>query len=139
MARRQLHALRRNEVDERIMRGRGGQMHSVHHALIGLRAGDREHVWILRANLVRLRAHAAGDDDFSVFTERRANRLQRFALGRIQKAAGVHDHCVGPVMALGQLISFRPQAGEDALGIDQSLRAAEGDEGNTGGGAGRLI
>ena len=45
-------------------------------------------------------------------------------------AAGVDDARIRPVMALGKLITLRPQPREDAFRIHQRLRAAERNEGN---------
>ena len=139
MARRQLHALRRHEIDERIVRGRRGFVHRLHDALVGLRPGDREHVGERGADLLGLRAHAAGDDHLAVLAQRRADGLQRLALGGIEEAAGVHDDRVGARMRLGEFVPLRPQARDDALGIHERLGAAEGDEGDArrGLGAGR--
>ena len=42
-------------------------MHGFQHALILLRAGDREYAGMHGRDLFRLRAHAAGDDHLAVF------------------------------------------------------------------------
>ena len=80
---------------------------------------------------IRLGTEAAGDNDFAVFVERRTNGIQRFVTGRIKETAGVDDDHIGTVMLAGDFIAFGAQAGDDALGIDQCLGAAEGNKGNT--------
>ena len=128
VARRQLHALRRHEVDERIVRRRRGLVHGRDHALVLLRPGDREHVREAVADLLRLGAHAAGDDHLAVLGHGFADGVERFRLGAVEEAAGVDDHHVGAVMLLRQLVPLRAQLRDDALGIHQGLRAAKGDE-----------
>ena len=99
MARRELHALRGHQVDERVVRrGRGG-VHRRHDALVGLRAGDRRDVGKGVADRLGLGAHAAGDDDPAVLAQRRADRLERFGLGAVEKTAGVDDDRVGAGVA----------------------------------------
>ena len=128
VARRQLHALRRQEIDEGLVRRRRCLVHGGHDALIGLRPGDREHVRMLLADQFGRRAHAAGDDDLAVFLQRRADGAQRLVARRIQEAAGVHDDQVGAVMLARDLVALGAQARQDALGIDKRLRATETDE-----------
>ena len=76
-------------------------MHGLDHALVLLRAGDGEHVRIVRDDLLGLRAHAAGDDDLAVLVKRLADRGQRLRLGAVEKAAGVDDHEVGALVRRG--------------------------------------
>ena len=135
MARGQLDALGRHQIQIGIMGGRGGLMHGLHHALVGLRAGDGQHAGIGLADGAGLGAHAAGDDHLAILVERRADGGEGFRLGGIEEAAGVDHHGVGPRMAAGQLIALGAQAGDDPFGINQRLGAAKGDEGNLGGGA----
>jgi hypothetical protein len=77
--------------------------------------------------------HAAGNDDLAVFGHGSADGRQRFSLGAVEKAAGIDDGEVGAGMVAGQLVAFRAQPRDDALGIDQCLRATERNEGNAGG------
>jgi hypothetical protein len=109
-----------------------GRRHSLvdgrDHRFVGLRARDRQHVRELIADLLRLGAHAAGHDDLAVFRHGFADGLEGLGLGAVEEAAGVDDHHVGPVMLLGQLVTLGAKLGDDALGIDQGLRAAEGYE-----------
>jgi hypothetical protein len=44
--------------------------------------------------------------------------------GRINEAAGVDDDKIGAVMFAGDFVAFSAQARDDALGINQSLRAS---------------
>ncbi len=115
------------------MRRRGGAVHRVEYALVLLRAGDREHARMHGGDFLRLGAHAAGDDDFAVLGHGGADGGERFRLRAVEKAAGIDDGEVGAGMVAGQLIAFRTQPRDDALGIDQRFRAAERNEGNAGG------
>ncbi|MGY4418851.1 hypothetical protein ACVWY2_001276 [Bradyrhizobium sp. JR6.1] len=126
VARCQLDALRRHQVEVRIMRRRQRAVHGVQHALILLRSRDRQHAGIGALDLLRLGAHAAGDDDLAVLGHGLADRRERFLLGAVEEAAGVDDDDVGAVMLARQFIAFRAQPGDDALGIDQRLGAPQG-------------
>ncbi len=113
--------------------GRGHRLvHGGDHRFVGLGPGHREEVRIFLANFLGLRAHATGDDDAAVLGHGLADGRERFGLGRIEEAAGVDDDDVSPVMSACELIAFRPQMREDALGIHQRLGAAEGDERDLG-------
>ena len=143
MARRQLDARLGDQVDERMVRRRRGGAHRRHHALIGLRAGDRRDVGVGVADLLGLGAHAAGDDHLAVLGHRRADRVERLLLGAVEEAAGVDDHRVGAGVALRKFVALGAQPGEDALAVDQRLGAAERNErdarrrlGRIGGGVG---
>src|SRR4029077_10372189 len=111
-------------------------MHRVEAPLVLLRPGDREHAGMYGRDLLRLGAHAAGDDDLAVLGHGGADGGERFRLRAVEKAAGIDDDEIGAGMVARQLITLRPQPGDDALGIDQCLRAAERNEGNAGGGGG---
>ena len=130
MARRQLHPLFGNEVEERVVRRRSDVVHRRHDALIGLRPRDRRDVRERLADRLRFRAHATRHDHAPVLRHRRADRLQRLLLGAVQEAAGVDDDGVSPGMAPGELVALRAQLRQDPLGIHQRLRTAEGNEGN---------
>ena len=110
-------------------------MHGLHHAVVGLRARDGEHAGVCGHDLLWLGAHAARHDHLAVLLEPRADRGERFRLGAVEKAAGVDNDGVGARVGLGQFVAFGAKPGDDALGIDQRLGAAERDEGNAGGGA----
>jgi len=128
VARRQLDALRRHQVEERVVRRRHRLVHRGDHALVLLRPGDGEDARMRRADLLGLRAHAAGDDDAAVLGQRLADRAERLGLRRIEEAAGVHHHHVGAGVVLGDLVALGAQLRQDAFRIDERLRAAEADE-----------
>ena len=83
---------------------------------------------MLFADHVGLGAEAAGDDDAAVFRQRVADGVERLVARRIQEAAGVDDDQVGAVMLARDLVAFGAQPRDDALGIDERLRASEADE-----------
>ena len=93
-----------------------------------LRSADGQHAGVRFADLLGLLAEAAGDDDFAVLGQRLADRVQRFGHRRVDEAAGVDHHHVGVVVGLDDVVALDPELGEDALGIDQRLGAAEADE-----------
>jgi len=128
VARRELDALRRHQVDERMVARRHRPVHRVDHAFVLLRAGDGEDVGKPPGDLLRLRAHAPRDDHFPGISERGADGIERLRLGAVEKAAGVDDHEVGAVVPPCKLITLRTQPRDDALGIDQRLGAAERDK-----------
>jgi hypothetical protein len=125
-------ARRRQQVHERVVPGRQRGMHRLHHAGVVLRAADRQHVRVRMADQFGALAQAAGDDDLAVRRQRLADRVERFGHRRIDEAAGIDHHHVGVVVGRHQVVAFHPQLGEDALGIDQGLRAAEADEADPG-------
>ena len=132
MARRELDALRRHEIEERIVRRRDRLMDGADDAFVGLRAADRQHVGIGAANRLRFGAHAARDDDFAVFFKRGADRRERFGLGAVEKAAGIDDDGIGAGVGAGQLIAFGAQPRDDSLAVDESFGTAERNEGDFG-------
>ena len=77
--------------------------------------------------VVRLLAHAAGDDHPAVLGNRLADRLEAFLLGAVEEAAGVDQHDVGAGVVGAHRIAVGAQPGQDALGIDQRLGTAEAD------------
>ena len=89
---------------------------------------------MLLADHVRLRAETPGDDDAAVLRQRVADRLERLVACGIQEAAGVDDDEIGAVMLARDLVALGAQPGDDALGIDQRLGAAEADEADAWGG-----
>ena len=115
------------------MRPRHCAMHGLDHALVLLRAGDREHAGIAPRDLFGLGAHAAGDDHLAVLRQRLADGIERFRLCRIEESAGIDDREVGALVRARELVALRAQARDDALAIDQRLGAAERDEADFGG------
>ena len=132
MARRQLHALRRHEIQKGLMLGRQMLVHRGDDFFIALRPGDLEHLRMPVENLLRLRSQAPGDDDFAVLGQRFADRIERLIHGGIDEAAGVHHHEIRRAVARGHLVPFGAQAREDALRIDERLGASQADEAHFG-------
>ena len=82
-------------------------------------------------------AEAAGDDHLAVSRQRLADRVERFVHRAVDEAAGVDDDQVGALVGADDVIALGAQLREDALGIDQRLGAAEGDEADAGRGCHR--
>jgi hypothetical protein len=127
MTRRQLDALGRGEIDQRIVRGGQRLVHGLDHLLVLVRAGDGQHVRMDGADRRLVRAHAAGHDHAAVLGQRLADRLQRFRLGAVEEAAGIDQHHVGAVVVRRDRVALGAQLGQDAFAVDQGLRAAEAD------------
>src|SRR5690606_18619277 len=135
VARRELDALRRHQVDIRVVvrLRRRGLVHRAYHFFILLRAGHRQHAGMDLADDRFLDAHAAGDDHLAVLGDGFADGLQRFGLGAVDEAAGVDHHHVGVIVFGRDLVALGAQLGQDAFGIDQGFRAAQADEADFGG------
>jgi hypothetical protein len=135
--RRQAQALRRQQVDVRVVPARGWcrqvLLHGGDDVRIRVRTRHGQHLRVAVQNLIRLGAEAAGHNDPAVLGQRLADGVERFLLGGVDEAAGVHDHQIGAVVAAGQLIPTAAQLGHDALGIHQRLGAAQADEADLGG------
>jgi hypothetical protein len=139
MPRRQLDALRRHQVQERVVRRRQVLVHRRHHLLVALRPCGLQHLRVLRADEIGFgRAQAAGDDDLAVLRHRLADGVQRFMDGGIDEAAGVHHHEVGVLVGRRDLVTLDLELGQDALGIHQRLGTAEADEADLGRARGRV-
>jgi hypothetical protein len=124
--------LRRHQVDERVVAGRHGPMHGRQQALVLLWPGDRQHFGILRRDLLGLGTQATGHDDLAVLGHGFADCRERLLLRAVEEAAGIDDYDVGILVLADQGITFRPQPGNDPLGIDQRLRTAERHEAHGG-------
>ena len=111
MARRQLHALRRYEVEERLMLRRQMLVHRGDHLFVALRTGDLEHLRMPVENLLRLCSQAARDDHFAVLGQRFADRIERFIDRGIDEAAGIDDNQVGRAVARGHLVALPRASG----------------------------
>ena len=109
----------------RIVGRRQRAMHGIEHALILLRSRDRQHARIGFFDRFRFRAHAARDDHLAVLGHGFTDGAERFLLGAIEEAAGIDDDKVGTVVLACELIAFRPQPRDDALGIHQRLGAPQ--------------
>ena len=129
MARREPHALAGNEIDELVARRGRCFAHRRHHAVEFLRTGDRRNIGESVADRLGLRAHAAGDDHLAVLVHGFADRGQGFRLGAVEKTAGVDDDRVRAGVGARKLVTFGAKSREDALAVDERLRAAERDEG----------
>ena len=122
---RQPQALRRHQLEEGRVRRRDGGVDRLQHRLVLVRPGDGHHLGVDARIADGVGAQAAGDDDLAVLLDRLADRLQRLGPRADQEAAGVdHDH-VGRVVGRRDRVALGPQPGDDALGIDQGLGAAE--------------
>ena len=99
-------------------------VHRGDHFLVALRAGDFQHLRMPREDFLGLRAEATGDDHLAVLGQRFADGLERLIDRGIDEAAGVHDHEIGGAIARRDFVALGAQAREDALGIDQCLRAS---------------
>ncbi len=126
--RREPDALRRHEVGEGVVRLGQVAMHRVHDLLGGVRAGDREHLGVRGEDHVVLGAEAAGDDHLAVLGERLADRVERLLDRGVDEAAGIDDDQVGVVVAARDRVALGAQPGQDVLGVDGRLGAAEGNE-----------
>ena len=126
----QLDALGRNQIGERVVLLFLGHelVNSPNHLFVGMGTGNRQNTGVGLADPVGFDSHAAGDDDFPVFTDGLTNRIQGFLLGSINKATGIHHHDIGVVIGGDHVIPIEPELGEDALRIHEGLGAAQADE-----------
>ncbi len=131
--RRQPHAgiVFGNQRTERIGLRRHDIVHGVHHGVVLVCAGDGRDIGKASADQVGLAAHAAGDDDLAVFGQGLADGVEALFLGAVEEAARIDDDDIGAGIVGGRGIAFALQARQDALGIDQGLGTAEGNEANT--------
>ncbi|MNN48283.1 hypothetical protein D3C81_1627550 [compost metagenome] len=138
MARGELDALRRHQVDQRVVLGlrRDDFVNGADHLLVLLRAGHGQHAGVHVADGVFGHAHAAGDDHLAVLGDGLTDGVQGFGLGAVDETAGVDHHDVGILVGRYDLVAFHAQLGEDALGIDCGLRATQADESDFGCGGG---
>ena len=128
-----LDAFRQDQDGIGIMLRWSSLVHRGQYAFVLLRPRHRQHLRMRGRNLFRLRAHAAGHDDFAVFLKRRPDCGERFRLRAIEEAAGINDRQVGIGVIAGEFVTFRAQPRDNTLGIDQRLRAAERYERDAGG------
>lgn len=138
VARRELDAGGRHEIDERVVRLRQVRMHGLHHFADRVRAGDGEHLRMdfldqVGAARARLRAEAAGDDHLAVLGQRLADRVEAFLHGFVDETAGVDDDEIGAVVGAGDFITFGAQLRDDLLGVDEGFRTTERHEAYFGG------
>ncbi|SQC91291.1 Uncharacterised protein [Cedecea neteri] len=100
--------------------------------LVAVRAGDFQHLRVHFTDLIFFCTQATGDNHLTVFVQRFADGFQRFLYGAVDKAAGVDDNHVGVVIAWHHVITFGAQFSQDAFGVHEVFRAAEGDKPDTG-------
>ena len=107
-------------------------VHRADHVLVGVRTGDLQYARMALEDALGSCAEAAGDDHAAVVLQRLADGIEGLIDRRIDEAAGVDHHHVRGLVARGDLVAFRAQLREDALGINQRLGAAEADEADLG-------
>ncbi len=117
----------RDQIDERTLAGRGGDMHRLHHLFVLMRAGYGQNLRMGGADGVGILAQTAGHDDSPVFGNRLADGGQAFLFRAVEETAGVHQHHVRACVIGAHRISIGAQAGQDAFGIDQSFGTAQAD------------
>ena len=135
MARGEVHQAiraRRDQIDKRPLAGRRGGVDGLDHRLVLVRAGDRQHAGEARADGLGLVAHAAGDDDPAILGDGLADGGKALFLGRIEEAAGIDQHHIGPGIIGAHGIAIGAQTGEYAFTINQRLGAAEADHADLG-------
>ena len=115
VARRQLDAGRRQQIQEGVVRRRQHLVHRADHGLVLLRAGDGENAGMGLADALGLDAEAARDDHPPVLLQRLADRGQGLGLGAVQKTAGVDDHRIGVAVVARQAVALGTEARDDAL------------------------
>src|SRR5262249_42092867 len=76
---------------------------------------------------------AASDNDFAVFLNGLANRIERLVHRGIDEATCVYNNYVRGVVGGGYLVTFGAQVSKDPLGINQCLGTPEADETDAGG------
>ena len=97
--RRELDALRRHQVDERIVRlAAGARAPRCITSSVACGPVTASTCGCVSLHDVALGAEAAGDDHLAVLGERLADRVERFLDGGVDEAAGVDDDEVGAVV-----------------------------------------
>ena len=86
-----------------------------------------------------LSPQTARHDNFAIPGERLADRPQGFLDRGVDEAAGVDDDQVGARVIGRGGVAFGAQLREDALGVYQCFRTAEGDEPDLGRGGGPVL
>ena len=103
-----------------------------HHLFQCMRTGNGQYIRMRRFDHAFTGTQATRHDDLAILTQGFTDGIERFFHGRINKAAGVdHDQiCTGIVT--NDVITFRPQTGEDAFTINGGLGATQADHANLG-------
>ena len=128
VARREANALRRHQVQKRVVRRGQVLVHRIHHLVEGVGAGNLQHLRVALQNLLRAGAQAAGHHHLAILAQRLANGIEALVDGIVDEAAGVHYHQVGLVVGAHHLIALGAQPGEDLLAVAGGLGAAEADK-----------
>jgi len=81
MARCQADAGRGQKIDKGVGRGRHGAVDGVQHLFVLVGACDGKDIWMVFADIIRLRPQTAGHDDLAVLLERLADCVEAFGLG----------------------------------------------------------
>ena len=117
----QLYARSGQQVDERIGIGRHGLVYRIQHLFVLMRAGHRQNAGMRAGDVVGLCPQTAGHDHPAILGQCFANGLKAFRLGRIQKPAGVHDHCIGPCVIRADPVAFGAQPRQNPFAVHQRL------------------
>lgn len=93
VARRQLDALWRNEINQQIvgLRRRRVFVDRLQHCLILLRASHTQYVRMYGTDHMLISAETTGDDDFTVRVQRFTDRLEGLLFSCVDKAASIDD------------------------------------------------
>src|SRR5882724_7347585 len=129
---RELDALWRHQVRERVVRPRQMIVNRAHDLVGGVGAGDRKHLRMRLPDHVALSAEAAGDDDLAVLGERFTDGIKRLFDCGVNEAAGIDHDQIRVLVAGGNEVALRAKLREDALRIHQCFRAAERNETDSG-------
>ena len=128
------YPLGRNQTGIGVVRLWQMHVHRGHDFRQGMRAGNRQHLWMGLFDHIAaaFSAQAAGDDDLAVFRQRLADGIQRFLHRTVDEAAGVDHHQVGILVGGGNVIAFGTQLSKNLFGIHQRLGATERDKADFG-------
>ena len=79
---------------------------------------------------VFLAAQASSNNHTTVFTQGLRDGLQTFGHRRVNEGTGIDDHQIGFLVVGGNNVAFGTQFRHDALGVHQSLGAAQAHKAN---------
>ena len=122
---RQADASGGQQIDKGIGCRRHRGVYGIQHLFILVWAGDGQNARMMFADIIRLGAKAAGDDNLAIFLQRLTDGVQTFGLGTVEEPAGIDDHRIGARVIGRDAVSFGAQPGQDALTVHQRLGAAE--------------
>ena len=125
MSRGEFHAGGREQIHKRIGAWRNSLMNGVQNLFILMGSRHGEHFGMGTGNIFRLCPKASGHNHASVGFDRFADGLKAFGFGRVQKPAGVHDHCICACVIRRNSIAFSAQPCKDAFAVDQGLGASQ--------------